>query len=118
MANPFNCPWFQFPCSPNKPLVAGPSKRPRDSALRKSQLGLTASQVALVVRNHQPANAGDSDSTPSEMGTLWRISPEIQDSLGWEDALEKVMSAPSRILAWRIPWTGEPVMRSQRVRHD
>ena len=29
-------------------------------------------------------------------------------SLGREDPLEKKMSAHSRILAWRIPWTGEP----------
>ena len=27
---------------------------------------------------------------------------------GWEDALEKEMAIHSRILAWRIPWTGEP----------
>ena len=29
-------------------------------------------------------------------------------SLGWEDPLEKGMAAHSSILAWRIPWTGEP----------
>ena len=27
---------------------------------------------------------------------------------GWEDPLEKEMAILSRILAWRIPWTGEP----------
>ena len=26
-------------------------------------------------------------------------------SLGWEDSLEKGMATHSRILAWRIPWT-------------
>ena len=30
-------------------------------------------------------------------------------SLGWEDSLEKVMATHSSILAWRIPWTEEPV---------
>ena len=30
-------------------------------------------------------------------------------SLGQEDPLEKEMSTHSRILAWRIPWTEEPV---------
>ena len=30
-------------------------------------------------------------------------------SLGWEDALEKGMATHSSILAWRIPWTEEPV---------
>ena len=29
-------------------------------------------------------------------------------SLGWEDPLEKRMAMLSSILAWRIPWTGEP----------
>ena len=29
-------------------------------------------------------------------------------SLGWKDPLEKGMATHSTILAWRIPWTGEP----------
>ena len=28
--------------------------------------------------------------------------------VGWEDLLEKVMATHSSILAWEIPWTGEP----------
>ena len=43
-------------------------------------------------------------------------------SLGLEDPLEKEMAIHSSILAWRIPWTGEPgglqSMGSQRVGHD
>ena len=43
-------------------------------------------------------------------------------SLGWEDPLEKEMATHSSILAWRIPWTGEPdglqSTGSQIVRHD
>ena len=38
--------------------------------------------------------------------------PAMQDtqvqSLVWEDPLEKGMATHSSILAWRIPWTGEP----------
>ena len=38
--------------------------------------------------------------------------PEMQEtwvqSLGQEDPLEKGMAAYSSILAWRVPWTGEP----------
>ena len=30
-------------------------------------------------------------------------------SLGWEDPLEKAMATHSSILAWKIPWTEEPV---------
>ena len=41
---------------------------------------------------------------------------------GWEDPLEMGMATHSNILAWRIPWTGEPgrlqSMGSQRVGHD
>ena len=43
-------------------------------------------------------------------------------SLGQEDRLEKGMATHSSILAWRTPWTEEPVglqsMRSQKDRHD
>ena len=39
--------------------------------------------------------------------------PAVQETqvrtLGWEDPLEKEMATHSRILAWRIPWTEEPV---------
>ena len=43
-------------------------------------------------------------------------------SLDWEDALEKEMATHYSILAWRIPWTGEPggllSMGLHRLRHD
>ena len=43
-------------------------------------------------------------------------------SLGWEDPTEKEMATHSIILAWRIPWTEEPVglqsTGSQRVGHS
>ena len=43
-------------------------------------------------------------------------------SLGEADTLGKAMATHSSILAWRIPWTGEPgglqSMGSQRVGHD
>ena len=38
-------------------------------------------------------------------GEIW-VQP-----LGWEDSLEKRMATHSGILAWRIPWTEEPVKR-------
>ena len=42
--------------------------------------------------------------------------------LGQEDPLEEEMATHSNILAWRIPWTEEPVglwsIGSQRVRHN
>ena len=43
-------------------------------------------------------------------------------SLGLEDPLEKEMATHSSVLAWRIPWTGEPgvisSVGSQRVGSD
>ena len=43
-------------------------------------------------------------------------------SLGWEDHLEEGMATHSSILAWKIPWTEEPVglqsIGLQRVGHD
>ena len=42
--------------------------------------------------------------------------------LGHEDPLEEDMETHCSILAWRIPWTGEPgglqSTGSQRVRHE
>ena len=56
----------------------------------------------------------------------WWLRKEMQEtrvrSLGWEVPLEEEMATHSSILAWKIPWTGEPgglqSMGPQRVRHD
>ena len=46
----------------------------------------------------------------------------LVQSLGQEDPLEKESATLSSVLAWRIPWTGEPgglqSTGSQRVGHD
>ena len=43
-------------------------------------------------------------------------------SLGQEDLLEEEMATHSSVLAWKIPWTGEPgglqSMGLQRVGYD
>ena len=58
---------------------------------------------------------------------IWRLSSkklqETQNqSLGWEDPLEKEMATHSSTLAWKIPWTeGHGSLQSmglQRVGHD
>ena len=58
-----------------------------------------ASLVAQLVKN------------PPAMRETW-----VQ-SLGWEDSLEKGNATHSSILAWRIPWTVEP-MGLQTVGHN
>ena len=56
----------------------------------------------------------------AQMGSWWRET-RVR-SLGWEDPLEKEMATHSSILAWKIPWTKNPVrllsMGLQRVGHD
>ena len=53
---------------------------------------------------------------------LLAIQETQVQSLGQEDPLEKGMDTHSSILAWKIPWTEEPVGRQptglQRVRND
>ena len=48
--------------------------------------------------------------------------PAVQEtrvrSLGLEDHLEKRMATHSSVLVWRIPWTEDRCVGSQRVRHD
>ena len=34
--------------------------------------------------------------------------PIMQETLGWEDLLEKEMATHSSILVWKIPWTEKP----------
>ena len=41
--------------------------------------------------------------TMQEMPEIW------VRFLSWEDPLEVGMATHSSVLAWRIPWTGEPV---------
>ena len=50
---------------------------------------------------------------------LFTMQETWVQSLGQEDPLEKEISTHSSILAWRIPWTEEPVgLQSTGVRHD
>ena len=52
------------------------------------------------------------DSQASLVAQVVKNLPALQEnqvqSLGLEDALEKEMVTHSSILAWKIPWTGEP----------
>ena len=59
------------------------------------------------------------------MAQMVKNPPAMQEvqvqSLDWEDPREKGMATHSSILAWRIPWTEEPVglqsMESQTTGH-
>ena len=43
---------------------------------------------------------------------------DVGSTRSQEDLLEEEMATHSSILAWKIPWTGEPVVGWQRVGHD
>ena len=47
------------------------------------------------------------------MSQMVKNPPAMQETyvrfLGWEDPLEKEMTTHPSILAWRIPWTENPV---------
>ena len=77
-----------------------------DSGKRLHLNAIGASQVVLVVKNLS-ASAGERE--------IW-----VQ-SLDQEDPLEEDMATHSSVLAWRIPWIGQPgrlqSIASQRVRH-
>ena len=49
----------------------------------------------------------------SQVAQWAKILPAMQEtwvrSLGWDDPVEKWMATHYSILAWRIPWTEEPV---------
>ena len=70
-------------------------------------------------------------ANPMDGGAWWAAVHGVARSQTWLSdftftfhfhALEKEMAAHSSVLAWRIPWTGEPggllSMGSHRVRHD
>ena len=78
--------WLSDWTTTTLPLVYGGHLR-----RTRFQLGFTGGSV---VKN-LPANAGDT--------VVWVWSP------GQVDALEEEMATHSSILAWRIPWTEEPV---------
>ena len=81
---------------------------------------------------YSPWGHKESDTTewlslwPSLVAKMVKHPPVMQEtwvqSLGREDPLEKEMATHSIILAWRIPWMGEPgglqSMGLQRVGHN
>ena len=60
------------------------------------------------------------------MAQMVKHLPEVWETwvlfLGWEDPLEEEMTTHCSILAWEIPWTGEPGWLQstalQRVGHE
>ena len=72
-------------------------------------------QNCLLIHLWDFPSGSDSKASVCNAGDLGLI-------LGWEDPLEKEMTAHSSFLAWKIPWTTDPgrlpSTGSQRVWHD
>ena len=82
---------------------------------------MRASLIAQWIRIHLQCRRRQFDSWANLVAQLVKNQPEMWEawvqSLGWKDPLEKGKATHSSILAWRIPWTIQP-MGSQRVRHN
>ena len=61
-----------------------------------------------LYKNHRASLVAQTVKNPTAMQETW------VRSLGWEDPLEKGKATHSSILAWRIPWTEEPVRPQSR----
>ena len=51
-------------------------------------------------------NHGFPRGSDGKASAMWETRVQ---SLGWEDPLEKEMATHSSTLAWKIPWTEEPI---------
>ena len=82
-------------------------------------------QYQCIQEAHHLLPSTDISGT-SLVAQMVKSPPAMQEtwvpSLGCEDPLEKGMATHSSILAWRIPWTEEPVRPQsvgfQRVGHN
>ena len=64
---------------------------------QEGHLSFTVSQNLLKITSIE-LDVIQPFSSAEDVGSIW----------GWEDPLEKEMTIQSSILAWEIPWTGEP----------
>ena len=98
----------------------GDGKSPLPGTLPGSSAGkesaCNAGNAGLISRSERSAGEGIGyplqSSWASLVAQLVKNPPAMQEtwvqSLCWEDPLDKGKATPSRILAWRIPWTEEP----------
>ena len=99
MGSPDSSVGIEFACNAGDPGSIPQSGRFTEEGIGYPLQYSWASLVAQLVKN------------PPVMQETW------VKSLDWKDPLEKGKATHSSILAWRIPWTVQPI-GLQRVRHD
>ena len=112
-----NHPWFQLQ------LLWVSSWEPRLISLCEHPVFSSVWQLSLRSQESLHLELQPSNSLVAQMVKRLPAMLETRDqSLGWEDPLEKEMATHSSTLAWKIPWTEEPgrlqPMGSQRVGQD
>ena len=93
----------------------------KNVAVKNQNRSLTVSKERQKINKHEV-----SSHMGFPGGSVVKNLPAMSEiriqSLGQEDPLEKKMATHSSILAWKIPWTEEPVRLQsiglQRVRHN
>ena len=83
-------------------------------------------KVLLINLENHVSNYSSTNDIASLVAQMVKRLSAMQEtlvqSLGWEDPLEKEMTAHSSTLAWKIPWKEEPgrlqSMELQGVGHD
>ena len=131
------------PCSPRDSQESSPT--PQFKSINSSALSFLHSPTVTSIHDHRKnhsldglGRAGNGTplqysclENPMEWGAWWATVHGVAKSQTWLSdftftfhfhALEKEMATHSRVLAWRIPGTGEPgglpFMGSHRVGHD
>ena len=116
---------FSFSCIGEgnaDPLQCSCLENPRDGgAWWAAVYGVTQSQTRLKRRSSSRGNdcfTGEGIGYPLQYSWVALVAQLVKNlpamretwvrSLGWEDPLEEGKVTHSSILAWRIPWTGEP----------
>ena len=98
-----NHPWFQLQ------LLWVSSWEPRLISLCEHPVFSSVWQLSLRSQESLHLELQPSNSLVAQMVKRLPAMRETRDqSLGWEDPLEKEMATHSSTLAWKIPWMEEP----------
>ena len=99
---PWATPWL-----PREQVQSRYIAPPRPLTCQALTSNTNSHSILNSYRNAWVLSLGDFPGGSDGKESACRAETRVR-SLSWEDPLEKRMASPSRILAWRIPWTEEP----------